>query len=561
MRPLSPTRIKAAVTHRARRLGRHLQRATDPLLDLRDPERLRYQPPEPAAHEDYRAHFVDSARAFDRFLRRARDIRCENGSTHIAVVVMPWFRTPSPWYAIALGLGLASRGRSVTFIWHDLPFTGSSADFREQNEEIGRALHALRRRFPVLRVSTFPPSRRRDADDDRVVDDLVAQNLTWATRASPALDAGEQHLANEMRRSLVDALPRVRSLLCTTHFDVVVAPGGVLAASGLYLHCATDEGERAGTFDTGLGWTVVCTDGVAAQQTDLARAFAMLPDEPGGRGQAVLDAARDEFERRRHGTDATSYQSTSTSPRTSPRGASREILVPLSVMFDTAALGRHHLFADSAEWLVATVATVLRATDDPVIIRQHPAERRPLERSRFDAGAILADAFGVDPRVCFVPAEDPVNTYDLLDRARLVLPFVSTIGIEAAALGKPVVLGGAVYYSDLGFVWSAADREQYVDLVTRGARDELPELPDQHDAAWRCYYLNAVCQRVWTDFTCQPVDYWRWVGRDPAELFVEPEIDDLLTALEDGVPVPIMRHRRLMGLTPRTPPGRPSRTG
>ena len=32
------------------------------------------------------------------------------------------------------------------------------------------------------------------------------------------------------------------------------------------------------------------------------------------------------------------------------------------------------------------------------------------------------------------------------------------IGIEAAALGKPVVVGGAVYYADLGFVWSASTR-------------------------------------------------------------------------------------------------------
>jgi len=46
-------------------------------------------------------------------------------------------------------------------------------------------------------------------------------------------------------------------------------------------------------------------------------------------------------------------------------------------------LGRHHLFEDSRHWLVESVATVLHATDDPVIVRQHPSERRPAERSRF----------------------------------------------------------------------------------------------------------------------------------------------------------------------------------
>jgi hypothetical protein len=443
-------------------------------------------------------------------------------------------------------------------VWHDLPFTRPTSDLGRQNEEIGRALRRLRRRYPVLQLSTFPRSRRSRPDDERVVDDLVAQNLTWATRAAVQPDEHEYATADAMQRCLQDALPRVRALLQTNHFDVVVAPGGVLLGSGLYLHLAPEEGMRPATFDTGPGWTVVCTDGVAAQQTDLARAFSMLPAEPGGLDDAVVDAARAEFERRRHGTDVTSYQSAATSARVG--GDRRGILVPLSVMFDTAALGRHHLFRDSREWLVESVAAVLRASDDPVIVRQHPSERRALERSRFDAGAILAEAFGSSSRLRFVPAEDPVNTYDLLDGARLVLPFVSTIGIEAAALGKAVVTGGAVYYADLGFAWSASTRDEYEALLERGARGELPELPDQRDRAWRCYYLNAVCQRVWTDFGCQPVDYWRWVSRDPHELYDDPAVDDLLRAIEDDVPVPILRHRRLVGVNPRSPEDPRSRT-
>ena len=59
-------------------------------------------------------------------------------------------------------------------------------------------------------------------------------------------------------------------------------------------------------------------------------------------------------------------------------------------------------------------------------------------------------------RCRFVAAEDSVNSYDLLRSARLVLPFTSNIGIEAAAIGKPVLVSGAAYYADLGFVWSPA---------------------------------------------------------------------------------------------------------
>jgi hypothetical protein len=542
--PITARTVRASTAHHIRWLSRCLARGWDPVRDLFDPGRSRYFPADPDALEGYRDRFVDSARVFDVFLRQCRDLRSGHDGEHFAIVVMPWFGTPAPWYAIALGLGLARRGRRVTFVWHDTPFRRrDSPAVALQNEEIKRELRRLRRRFPVLRVSHQPRTPRAELDDAEVIDDLVQQNFTWVTRGAVAPEPGERRLVDEMRDGLTNALPRVRSMMRTNDFGVLVVPGGVLLASGVYLQTAHQEGARAATFDTGLGWTVVCTSGVAAQQTDLVRAFAMLPDEPRGNDAAIVDAAREEFERRRSGTDATSYQQASAEVVTSHEPDN--ILVPLSVMFDTAALGRHHLFMDSREWLVETIATVLRATDSPVIVRQHPSERRALERSRFDARAILAEAFGSSPQVRFVPAEDPSNTYDLLEESRLVLPFVSTIGIEAAALGRPVVVGGAVYYANLGFVWAPSTRAEYVDVVTRGARGELPELRDQRNLAWRCYYLNAVCQRVWTDFTCQPPDYWRWVRHSPHELFDEPEVGDILLAVEDDIPLSILRHRRL----------------
>src|SRR6185437_1343735 len=122
------------------------------------------------------------------------------------------------------------------------------------------------------------------------------------------------------------------------------------------------------------------------------------------------------------------------------------------------------------------------------VVRQHPSERRPLQRSQTDVGGLLSRSFGDDHRCRFVAAEDPVNSYDLLRAARLVLPFVSTIGIEAAAMGKPVLVSGACYYSDLGFVWSAGSREEYFDLLHRGIRGDLAPRADQVERAWLCYY-------------------------------------------------------------------------
>ena len=153
----------------------------------------------------------------------------------------------------------------------------------------------------------------------------------------------------------------------------------------------------------------------------------------------------------------------------------------------------------------------------------------------------MSPGFSVDgsamiPRCQFVAADDPVSSYDLLRAARLVLPFVSTIGIEAAALGKPVVISGACYYADLGFVWSAGSREEYLDLLHRGLHGKLTLRSDQVERAWLCYYLTAVRNRVSTDFTPHPDDFWTWSQRPFPSLLSDPAVVDIFEAHRNGSP-------------------------
>ena len=63
--------------------------------------------------------------------------------------------------------------------------------------------------------------------------------------------------------------------------------------------------------------------------------------------------------------------------------------MPLNVEWDTAALGRHVVFDDTVDWLTSTIAVILEADAGPVIVRQHPSERRAPQRSRLDVAAIL----------------------------------------------------------------------------------------------------------------------------------------------------------------------------
>jgi hypothetical protein len=460
------------------------------------------------------------------------------GAGTVSLVVAPWVFTPVPWYSVMLGIGLARRGRPFELIWDDTGFPEPRV--AEQNRVIGEVLRDVARSVTVHRVSEAPVGPSAPGDD-AVVAALAEQNLLWRLRGG---EPGPRTAAlpGAMLRSLEASLPRIRSLVHRDDLDLLVVPGGIYGTSGLFLHTARERGLRVATFDVDRATAQICVDGIAAQNHDIPRAFETVWERgPAARAAAGAEG-RAEFEKRLRGRDRYGFQMVAADPE----APSEEIaaLIPMNVIFDSAALGRHVHFADTAEWITETVAAVIEEDAGPVVVRQHPSERRRLQRSSFAIDAILRDRFGDDRRVRFVAADDPTSTYDLLRAARVVLPFVSTIGIESAAIGKPTLIAGSCFYGPLGFVHTAASRDEYLALVRRGVHGELPLLPEQQDRAWVCYCMCAVENRVPTDFTTHPDEFWHWSTRPPDVLFADQEVADIFEALDTDVPVSLLRHDR-----------------
>jgi len=497
-------------------------------------------PPRGYRLEDYKRWFPKTGDVFLRYLKHSQlpSAGSRRGIGGVAVVVMPWVSTPAPWYASMLGLGLAHRGREVTFIWDDTSFPDPQLEV--QNRSIGNVFEWIGRNVPVTRLSEHDDVESK-ADDGDLIGRLTDQNVSWVLRgAAPTGD--DQRVVEQIRRSLTRSLPLVRSALDRGDVDCLVVPGGVYGTSGLFLNEAKARGCRVSTFDTDRRIAQICVDGVAAQNGDIPMAFHSLWNADRDVRQEAVKVAMAEFRDRSANRDQYGFQVLPA--RQSDRYSEGCVLIPLNVEWDTAALGRHVHFESTAEWLISTVSAVLDQDAGPVVVRQHPSERRPLQGSKLNVAALLRRRFGEDPRCQFVAADDPVSSYDLLRAARLVLPFVSTIGIEAAAMDKPVLIAGACYYTDLGFVWSAGSREEYFDLLHRGLRGGLTVRPDQAERAWLCYYLTAVRNRVSTDFTPHPDDFWTWCQRPFPSLLSDPATVDILEAIDTGVPISLLRHAR-----------------
>src|SRR5580698_8815887 len=136
---------------------------------------------------------------------------------------MPWVSTAVPWYASMLGLGLALRGREVTFIWDDTGFP--DARLEVQNRSIGQVLDRVKQFVPVVRLSDHTGTNL-NREDLRAIDRLTDQNATWVTRGAAAPTRDQRHFVEEIRRALTRSMPLVKGALDRCDTECLVVPGG-----------------------------------------------------------------------------------------------------------------------------------------------------------------------------------------------------------------------------------------------------------------------------------------------------------------------------------------------
>jgi glycosyltransferase involved in cell wall biosynthesis len=172
------------------------------------------------------------------------------------------------------------------------------------------------------------------------------------------------------------------------------------------------------------------------------------------------------------------------------------VVVYTSVVVDAISYEAHRAFESQAAWLEACVELAERRPEVDVIIRVHPAEQ---ESVTVRGTTVVLPNDGVadvlkrrwpslPDNVFLLPADDPTSSYDLLALATVVLNYVSTVGLEAAAAGKPVVTAGVSHYSEIGAVWSPPTATAFASLVEGLlANPHLP--PDGVEIARRYMYF------------------------------------------------------------------------
>jgi hypothetical protein len=120
------------------------------------------------------------------------------------------------------------------------------------------------------------------------------------------------------------------------------------------------------------------------------------------------------------------------------------------------------------------------------------------------------------------------------------------MGVEAAMIGKRILLESSVYYSKLTFVENASSKSDYFRMISSAVDLPNPQFQTeaQREEAELCFFLASVNQ-IFTDFTPIPGDFEKWVGRDLDQISMEPTTQDVMDSFELAIPTCVLRAQRL----------------
>ncbi len=164
------------------------------------------------------------------------------------------------------------------------------------------------------------------------------------------------------------------------------------------------------------------------------------------------------------------------------------VLLATNVIGDSLTLGRQ-VFSDSmTDWLERTVRYFATHPRAQLVARIHPGEL--ITKGPSVADVVHKALPTIPENIHLVPADARVNTYDIVEIASLGLVYTTTVGMEMAMSGVPVIVVGNTHYRNKGFTLDPVTWEGYFELLGRLLADPASNRlsHEQVEQAWNYAY-------------------------------------------------------------------------
>jgi hypothetical protein len=341
----------------------------------------------------------------------------------------------------------------------------------------------------------WPPDPARAPAAQPVVDlrldslGLVDHSVAWVARSfDPASDPDASEIAGDFRVTEAAVEQAAERIIDRFAPDVIVSVNGLFAAERVITEvarrrnirvCSYELAPRAGAllfsqtapsvhFDTDDMWRLTRDRPLTPEQDQtLGR---LLEDRASGVGahESYFDTLEENHDALRETLGIAPGQ--------------RIVSLFTNVTWDSAVLRQHVGYASMLEWVESAVRFARDLPEIALVIRVHPADGK--WGSRDEPQKAIARAVGeLPPNVHFVGAEQPLSSYALLDISDTILAYATTVGLEAAARGKPVVVAGATHYRGRGFTRDIEGDDELLAAMT----DPKPAMTDEQRTLARRY--------------------------------------------------------------------------
>ncbi len=436
------------------------------------------------------------------------------------------FATLHYWieHAALLGTALAAQGHKVTLGY--LPYAEWQSpinrfDLRRQNAYASKVLSQA---SPVIEAVSFLTTRSMFTRvPDEVVEDVRQVTLydTQYTLQIEDIDTANDVYKLRLERNMEIARAAL-GWLKSNRPDVVIIPNGTIQELGVVYRVARHLGIRTVTYEFGDQrqriWLAQNSE-VMRQETDglwAARNDHSLTNDQ-------LERMRSLFMARQRGAlwenFARPWQDTPAEGGEKARAAlgldSRPVvLLATNVLGDSLTLGRQVFSQSMAEWISRTVQYFAGRPDVQLIVRVHPGE--VLTHGQSMAEVVKQVLPRLPEHIRLIGPKDKVNTYDIVEVADLGLVYTTTVGLEMAMFGVPVIVSGSTHYRDRGFTHDPDSWVTYFKLL-----GQILSKPSAHrlgraqvESAWEYAYRFFFeyprpfpwhLVRVWDDYKQRPL--------------------------------------------------------
>ncbi|MCE7920371.1 MAG: hypothetical protein DYG85_12800 [Chloroflexi bacterium CFX1] len=447
-----------------------------------------------------------------------------------------------------LGLVLAGMGHDVTLLtlpyseWHKEKDKFTQRQRVLHTHDALKALSPLVKHVSLLDMQPFARAAhgtlkavRRDGLPEKILADIREVSL-WD--AQYTLMREEVDMNDPSDRALYDlrierntfAAKAALQYLQMNKPDVVLIPNGLILEMGILFRVARYLGMDAVTYefnDQREQIWLAQNSSIMQQETDyLVEARCHLPVT-----EAMFEKVADLENARRGarvwGKSKRLWQYVSSQGAETTRNAlgldSRPVvMLAANVLGDSLTLGRDIFAASMTEWITKTVQYFAKRTDVQLVIRVHPGEK--LVPQAKSMATVVKEALPELPNhIHVIGALDSINTYDLIEIADVGLAYTTTVGLETAMNGRPVISCGRTHYRGRGITLDPNSWDEYYATLEKVLGDIPAHQMNEKQIEFAWNYAYRFFFEYPRPFPWRLMNFWDDLAEHPLESVLSDE--------------------------------------